>query len=163
MNTIPFNSGDIDRPLCEEKYKFIKFLTKDMKDNDVQYQLGLNNTKLSNGIEFLDTNHFIRWVHPKYYWVCDVEIPDGEKFIDCGNKYVSSNVILSNPRRLWTRDEVDYKPNYGVGNFIRDFISEEFKLISYGSVNFTTNDFNRTFIARSNNMHELVHLNFSFI
>lgn len=164
--------------------KFVKLLTKDMVHNGMTFKEGLNVDSAiwsdgycsPDGIYFTDTNFVIEWIRYNgkiMYWICDVEIPEGEKFIffDCSGKYKASRVILTNFRRIYRNDEVfddinktnsfiiaDPVNNYYVLNpEVKDilvnsysFVTDPIRVLIYCQLN---TESAHTYIAMKNNNH----------
>lgn len=163
--------------------KFVKLLLPSMEHNGMKFKEGLNvDNKIMtlehcapDGIYFTDTNNVCMWL--KYYsndkddiiypfWICDVEIPDGESFIAYEIKYKASKVILSNFRPIYRSEEeykkvIDRDPNSKIipGDDNSLFNPEVYPIL-YNSVLFTQSFYyeicTRKYIAKKDNNHVLI-------
>ena len=166
--------------------KFVKLLLPSMEHNGMKFKEGLNvDNKIMtlehcapDGIYFTDTNNV--WLSLKYYsndkdetiypfWICDVEIPDGESFIAYDDEYKASKVILSNFRPIYRSEEeykkmVEHDPDSWIvrGN-VRSLFNPYVYPIFFNSALFVNssqksiiNKHTRKYIAKKDNNHVLI-------
>ena len=122
-----------------ELEKYVKLTNESCIHNGFEFKEGLNVDTLAfnpvkeclpGGLYFCRYKDFSKWIDykendiMKYMW--DVEIPEGEKVVDLGDKLKAHKIILSNKRSIWDDNELCLEAVKQYGRAL-EYVKEEFQ------------------------------------